>query len=45
MACKPDTKTPIPDDKEKNEFMEAFKLFDKDADGKITSEELKYVRG
>lgn len=29
--------------KEKSELMEAFKLFDKDSDGKITSDELKTV--
>ena len=34
----------VDDAKEKSEFMEAFKLFDKDSDGKITSEELKTVR-
>ena len=44
MACKSETKTQFPDEKEKSEFMEAFKLFDKDSDGKITKEELKHVR-
>ena len=34
----------VDDAKERGEFMEAFKLFDKDSDGKITSDELKTVR-
>ena len=44
MAGKSEVAKPAtPEEKEKNEFYEAFKLFDKDMDGKISGQELRDV--